>query len=64
MNGQTFVEGDVAKIYMEGKGVVWDGSPRFGMGPYVQQKKPFDWIAKARQGKSEQEKEIEKFLSS
>jgi hypothetical protein len=46
-NGQEFVRGDVNKIYMDAKGVVWDGSPRFGMGAYVQQKTPFDWIAKA-----------------
>jgi len=51
VDGQTFVKGDVAKIYMESKGVVWDGSPRFGLPPYVQQKTPFDWIAKARQGR-------------
>jgi hypothetical protein len=63
-NGQEFVKGDVAKIYMESKGVVWDGSPRFGMPAYVQQKIPFDWIAKARQGKSQREKDIEKFLRS
>ena len=64
-DGQSkFVKGDVAKIYMEGKGVVWDGSPRFGMGPYVQKKEPFDWIAAARQGKSQKQKDIENFLSS
>ena len=61
-NGQTFVKGDVAKIYLDSKGVVWDGSPRFGLGPYVQRKAQFDWIAKAREGKSQREIEIEKFL--
>ena len=61
-DGQTFVKGDVAKIYLDSKGVVWDGSPRFGLGPYVQRKAPFDWIAKAREGKSQREIEIEKFL--
>ncbi|KAL7525685.1 hypothetical protein ACHAWF_001463 [Thalassiosira exigua] len=61
-NGQRFIKGDVAKIYRENMGAEWDGSPRFGLGPYVQQKRYFDWIAKARQGKSQQEKEIEKFL--
>lgn len=54
----------MAKIYMEHKGVVWDGSPRFGMGPYVQRKTPFDWIAKAHQGKSQREKDLEEFLRS
>ena len=64
-DGQSkFVKGDVAKIYMEGKGVVWDGSPRFGMGPYEQKKEPFDWIEAARQGKSQEQKDIEKFFSS
>lgn len=64
-NGQTFVKGDVAKIYMDKKGVVWDGSPRFGMADYVQQKPPFDWIAKARQGKSQREQDFERdFLSA
>ena len=64
-DGQSkFVKGDVAKIYMEGKGVVWDGSPRFGMGPYVQKKESFDWIAAARQGKSQERKHIEKFALS
>mmetsp|Transcript_31241 Transcript_31241/g.93621 ORF Transcript_31241/g.93621 Transcript_31241/m.93621 type:complete len:376 (-) Transcript_31241:131-1258(-) len=52
-DGEKFVKGDVANIYMESKGVAWDGSPRFGMKEYVQQKTPFDWIAKARQGKSQ-----------
>jgi hypothetical protein len=46
-NGSLFVKGDVAKIYMEGKSVQWDGSPRFGLPPYVQQKPPEDWIARA-----------------
>jgi hypothetical protein len=54
-NGQKFVKGDVAKIYRERMGAEWDGSPRFGMGPYVQQKTPFDWIAKAREGRSQRE---------
>jgi len=63
-NGEEFEKGDVAKIYRENMGVAWDGSPRFGMGPYVQQKTPFDWIAKARQGKSQREKDIENFLRS
>lgn len=49
-NGQTFIKGDVAKIYMDNIGEVFDGSPRFGMGKYVQKKPYFDWIAKARQG--------------
>lgn len=46
---QEFVKGDVAKIYKEKMGVVWDGSPRFKMREYVQQKTPFDWIANFRQ---------------
>ena len=57
-SGQKFVKGDVAKIYREGKGVEWDGSPRFGLGPYVQQKTPFDWITKARDGRSQREKDL------
>ena len=61
-NGQEFIKGDVAKIYMDAKGVVWDDSPRFGMGDYVQQKTPFDWISKALQGKSQREKDLEKEL--
>lgn len=61
-NGQEFVMGDVNKIYMDAKGVVWDGSPRFEMSDYVQQKTPFDWIAKARQGKSQREKDLEREL--
>lgn len=59
---QEFVKGDVAKIYMEQLGAAWDGSPRFGMGPYVQRKEPFDWIAKAKAGKSERERAIEESL--
>ena len=59
-NGQEFIKGDVAKIYMDAKGVVWDDSPRFGIGDYVQQKTPFDWISKALQGKSQREKDLEK----
>lgn len=60
INGQEFVKGDVHKIYMDAKGVVWDGSPRFGMSDYVQQKAPFDWIAMARQGKSQRLKDFER----
>ena len=58
-NGEEFIKGDVGKIYREGNGVEWDGSPRFGMGPYEQQKPRTDWIAKARQGKSQRMKDIE-----
>mmetsp|Transcript_14763 Transcript_14763/g.32075 ORF Transcript_14763/g.32075 Transcript_14763/m.32075 type:complete len:398 (-) Transcript_14763:157-1350(-) len=54
-NKREFIKGDVAKIYMEGMGEIWDGSPRFGMGDYVQQKTPEDWIARARRGKSQRE---------
>jgi hypothetical protein len=50
--GDMFIKGDVAKIYLEAEGVRWDGSPRFGMGPYVQRKLCVDWIAKARQSNS------------
>jgi len=59
INGEEFLKGDVGKIFRERKGVEWDGSPRFGMGPYVQQKPREDWIAKARQGKSQRMKDIE-----
>eukprot|EP00979_Chaetoceros_neogracilis_P004629 scaffold798_cov268-Chaetoceros_neogracile.AAC.5 len=59
-NGQEFTKGDIHKIYMDAKGVAWDGSPRFGMRPYVQQKRPFDWIAKARQGKSQRMIDLER----
>lgn len=52
---ELFEKGDVAKIYRERKGVEWDGSPRFGMRPYVQQKPYFDLIAKAKQGKTMKE---------
>ena len=52
-NKRVFVKGDVAKIYMVGNGSQWDGSPRSGYPPYVQQKRPEDWIAKARRGKSQ-----------
>lgn len=61
-NGEEFIKGDVAKIYRERLGVEWDGSPRFGMGPYEQEKAPEDWIAKARQGKSLRMKDIESEL--
>jgi len=61
-NKREFIKGDVAKIWMDKTGMEWDGSPRFGMGPYKQQKTPVDWIAKARQGKSQREKDLEKFL--
>jgi hypothetical protein len=61
-NKREFIKGDVAKIYMDSKGVLWDGSPRFGMSAYVQQKTPEDWIAKARRGKSQREKDLEKFM--
>ncbi len=61
-NGEEFIKGDVAEIYREKLGVEWDGSPRFGLGPYVQQKTPVDWIAKARQGKSQKMKDLEKEL--
>lgn len=53
VNGSVFIKGDVAKIYMEGNGAQWDGSPRFGYPTYVQQKTPENWIAKARLGKSQ-----------
>lgn len=59
-SGQEFIKGDVHKIYMDGCGAAWDGSPRFGYGPYVQQKRPFDWIAKARQGKSQRMIDLER----
>jgi len=59
---EEFVKGDVAKIYREKLGVEWDGSPRFGMGPYEQKKTPEDWIAKARKGKSKRMKNLESEL--
>ena len=62
-DGEEFIKGDVAKIYRENKGVEWDGSPRFGLPPYEQRKPKFDWIAKARQGKSQQEKDYESNLA-
>ena len=49
-NGKEFMKGDVGEIYRERKGVEWDGDKRFGLGPYVQRKTSFDWIAKARGG--------------
>ena len=58
-NGEEFVKGDVAQIYREKMGVEWDGSARFGMGPYEQRKTRVDWIAKARQGKSQHMKDLE-----
>lgn len=61
-NGEEFQKGDVAKIYMENAGVEWDGSPRFGLGPYVQQKTPFDWIAKAKGGKSMKKDTLEQMM--
>jgi len=61
-DGEKFIKGDVAKIYMESICEVWDGSPRFGMGGYVQRKMPFDWIAKVRQGRSQREKDLTKML--
>ena len=57
-----FIKGDVAKIYREKVGAEWDGSPRFGLGEYVQQKTPFDWIAKAREGRSQREKDLAREL--
>ena len=57
-NGEEFIKGDVAKIYKE-IGVEWDGSPRFGLPPYEQQKSRVDWIAKAREGKSQKMKDLE-----
>jgi len=60
VNGEEFIKGDVAKIYRERAGVEWDGSPRFGMQPYEQKKPPEDWIAKARQGKSQRVKDMER----
>lgn len=59
-DGEEFVKGDVAKIYRERVGVEWDGTARFGLGPYVPRKNPEDWIAKARQGKSQRQKDFEK----
>ena len=59
-NKNEFIKGDVAKIYRERMGVEWDGSPRFGLPAYKQQKMPMDWIAKARQGKSQREKDFVK----
>ena len=61
-NGEEFVKGDVAKIYREEVGVEYDGSPRFGYKPYVQQKTPFDWIAKAKGGKPRKKKDLEKMI--
>eukprot|EP00553_Chaetoceros_curvisetus_P007331 CAMPEP_0204620290 /NCGR_PEP_ID=MMETSP0717-20131115/6362_1 /ASSEMBLY_ACC=CAM_ASM_000666 /TAXON_ID=230516 /ORGANISM="Chaetoceros curvisetus" /LENGTH=278 /DNA_ID=CAMNT_0051634449 /DNA_START=529 /DNA_END=1365 /DNA_ORIENTATION=+ len=58
-DGEEFVKGDVTKIYRERAGAEWDGSPRFGLGPYEQKKDPVDWIAKARQGKSQRMKDME-----
>jgi hypothetical protein len=40
-NGDKFVKGDVGKFFREQNGAQWDGSPRFGLGPYVQQQKNF-----------------------
>jgi hypothetical protein len=59
---EEFVKGDVAKIYRERCGAEWDGSPRFGLGPYVQQKPYFDWIAKAREGPSDFDKRLERVM--
>ena len=42
--------------------VEWDGDKRFGLGPYVQQKTPFDWIAKARGGKSLKKDNLEELM--
>jgi len=64
LEGEEFIKGDVAKIYMEAKGVVWDGSPRFGLPPYEQLKTPVDWIAKARRGKSQRQMDLENFLKA
>lgn len=50
--GEEFMKGDVGKIFREKKRAEWDGTKRFGLGPYVQQKTPFDWIAKAKGRKS------------
>jgi hypothetical protein len=58
-NGEEFIKGDVAKIYKEKLGVEWDGSPRFGLPPYEQRKPRVDWIAKAREGKSQRVKDLE-----
>ena len=56
---KEFTKGDVAKIY-RGMGAEWDGSPRFGLPAYKQQKTYVDWIAKAHQGKSQRQKDLEK----
>jgi hypothetical protein len=61
-NGEEFQKGDVGKIYREMAGVEWDGSPRFGLGPYVQQKTSFDWIAKAKGGKSIKKDTLEQMM--
>ena len=50
-SGKEFIKGNVAKIYRENLDVEWDGTPRFGIGPYEQENRPEDWIAKARRGK-------------
>uniref|UniRef100_A0A7S3Q0B8 MYND-type domain-containing protein n=1 Tax=Chaetoceros debilis TaxID=122233 RepID=A0A7S3Q0B8_9STRA len=63
-NGEEFIKGDVAKIYREKMDIEWDGSPRFGVGPYVQEKHPEDWIAKARRGKSQRMKDVENDLNA
>jgi hypothetical protein len=63
MNGTPdgeFVKGDVAKIFRERQNKEWDGSPRFGIGPYEQMRPGVDWIARARLGKSDAERASEK----
>lgn len=61
-SGEEFIKGDVGEIFRERKGVEWDGDKRFGLGPYVQQKTPFDWIAKARGGKSLKKENLEELM--
>jgi hypothetical protein len=46
--GETFIKGDVRKIYAE-HGIAFDGTPRFGLPPYKQRySPPIDWIARGR----------------
>ena len=46
--GETFIKGDVRKIYAE-HGIAFDGTPRFGIPPYKQRySPPIDWIARGR----------------
>jgi hypothetical protein len=48
VGGESFIKGDVRKIYAE-HGITYDGTRRFGLPPYKQRySPPIDWIARAR----------------